>query len=73
MQSVSYGAQGQSDCSGNVQLPVGSWHLTLTALQMDDGDSGSGPTYFTPHGAFTATLNGGGDAGTRSATVSMTF
>ena len=34
MPSVSYAAQGSSDCTGNTQTPVGSWHLTLTSVTM---------------------------------------
>lgn len=73
MQSVSYGAQGPSDCAGDIQGPVGSWHLSLTSLTSDDGGSGSGVTYFVPHGTFTATLIGGEDAGSGAATLSVTF
>jgi hypothetical protein len=73
MPSVSYAAQGSSDCTGNTQTPVGSWHLTLTSVTMDDGGPASGPSYYTPHGTFTATMVLGGDGGTETADVSASF
>ena len=69
---VSYGAQGSSDCAGNAQVPVGSWHLSLNSVDSNDAGSSSGRTSSAPHGSFSATLVGGEDGGT-TATVSATF
>ena len=69
---VSYGAQGSSDCAGNAQVPVGSWHLSLTSVDWNDAGSSSGRTSSAPHGSFSATLVGEEDGGA-TATVSATF
>jgi hypothetical protein len=70
--SVSYMAQSSTDCMGNSQTPIGSWQLSLASVTAGDAGTGSGLTYFTPHGSFTATLVAT-DGSAASVTLSVTF
>jgi hypothetical protein len=70
--SVSYTAQGPTDCMGNSQTPVGSWQLSLTSVDPGEGGTGSGLSYFTPHGSFVATMVAA-DGSSDTATLSVTF
>jgi hypothetical protein len=54
--SVGYAAKGTTDCMGNPQTPKGSWQLSLTSVEAESTGTGSGLSYFTPHGTFTATM-----------------
>jgi hypothetical protein len=69
--AVSYLAQGATDCIGDTQAAIGSWHLSLTSVA-PGGTSGS-TTYYLPHGTFTATMPADGDAGAGSAMLSVSF
>ncbi len=69
--SVTYSAEGSSDCSGGSTTPFGSWQLSLTST-IDAGTLGN-VTRFAPHGSFTASLpifDGGAD---NAASVSVSF
>jgi hypothetical protein len=70
--SVSYTAQGTTDCMGNSQAPIGSWQFSLTSVTPGDAGTGSGLTYFTPHGSFTAAMMAD-DGSSGTATLSVTF
>jgi hypothetical protein len=70
---VGYSAVGTGDCIGDTSTALGSWTLTLTSVtEADAGTSGS-PTYYTPHGTFTATMVDASDAGTETVTLSASF
>jgi len=68
--SVSYLAQGTTDCEGDTSTAVGSWTLSLTSVT--EADAG-GLAYYAPHGTLTATMVNAGDAGADGATLSVTF
>jgi hypothetical protein len=72
--SVSYVANGPSDCIGGSLTPLGSWDVSLTSVAATHTDASEGNiTYFTPHGTLTATLVNAGDAGADSVTLSTCF
>jgi hypothetical protein len=70
--SVSYTAQGATDCMGNSQTPIGSWRLSLTSVAPGATGTGSSLSYFTPHGSFDATMMAA-DGSADTATLSVTF
>ncbi len=70
--SVSYTAQGTTDCIGNAQTAIGSWQLSLTSVAPGDAGTSSGLSYFTPHGTFTATMVAA-DGSSDTATLTVTF
>jgi hypothetical protein len=65
--SVGFTAQGPADCLGNTTPAFGSWTLSLTSVTEASG-GGQGLSYYTPHGSFSATMDGG-DAGTATFVV----
>ena len=70
---VLYLAKGSTDCLGNSQTATGSWALSLTSVEPNDGGASSGGSYFLAHGSLTATLLGGPDSGTVPADFSVSF
>jgi hypothetical protein len=70
--SVSYTAKGPTDCMGNSQTAIGSWQLSLTSVVPGTSGTGSGLSYFTPHGTFTAAMVAS-DGGSDTATLSVSF
>jgi len=68
--TVSYIAEGASDCLGTTRSPTGSWTVTLTSVEpyySDAGGNENGPHYVA-HGTLTATVPSvGGDGGSTMA------
>ena len=70
--SLSFVGAGTSDCIGDTQAPQGTWTVNLTSVTPAVAGSGTGLTYYTPHGTLQASLLAD-DAGTGTAELAISF